>query len=169
MDNEQQIKEKNFVEEFGIVFEQMGVPRMAGRILSRLLISDPPHQSTDKLAAALSASKGSISTTTRFLIQLGMIERFSLPGIRHDYFRIRPGSLNHLTKQKAAQMTTLRQLAERGLELVKDKNLQIRQGLEEMRDIYTFFEREFPALVERWEQEHQEKQASARQFVRKEH
>ena len=153
MNNEQQVEEKNFVEEFGIVFEQLGLTRMAGRILGRLLISDPPHQSIDELAEALSASKGSISTTTRLLIQLSLIERFSLPGVRHDYFRVRPGALDHLTRQRTAQITMLRRLAERGLELVEDKDPLIRGGLEEMRDIYAFYEREFPALVERWEQE----------------
>ena len=29
-----------------------------------------------------------------------------------------------------------------------------RKWLEEMRDIYAFLEQEFPALLERWEQEH---------------
>ena len=162
MNNERQVEEKNFVEEFGIVFVQLGLTRMAGRILGWLLISDPPHQSIDELAEALSASKGSISTTTRLLIQLGLIERFSLPGVRHDYFRIRRGALDHLTRQRTDQITMLRQLAERGLELVKGKNPLIRQGLEEMRDIYAFYEREFPALVERWEQERKRNESRAR-------
>ena len=34
-----------------------------------------------------------------------------------------------------------------------------RKLLEEMRDIYAFFEREFPAMVERWEQEHEKHQS----------
>ena len=89
MNNEQaQGEERNFVEEVGLFFEQTGMPRMAGRILGWLLISDPPHQSTDELAGGLIASKGSISTNTRLLIQIGLIERLSLPGVRHDYFRI---------------------------------------------------------------------------------
>ena len=47
--NDRQDEEQRFVEEVGIVFEQTGLPRMAGRILGWLLISDPPHQSTDQL------------------------------------------------------------------------------------------------------------------------
>ncbi|TES89068.1 MAG: MarR family transcriptional regulator, partial [Dehalococcoidia bacterium] len=53
-----QAEEKQFAEEVGIVFEQTGIPRMAGRILGWLLISDPPHQSTEQLTKALLASKG---------------------------------------------------------------------------------------------------------------
>ncbi len=152
MDDRQHTKEKHFVEEVSMSFEQSGLPRMAGRILGWLLISDPPHQSTSDLAEALMASKGSISTMTHLLIRIGMIERLSLPGVRRDYFRIRPGAWHHMIKQSGDQITASRQLAERGLELVKDKNPLTRQWLEEMRSTYSFFEQEFPTLLERWEQ-----------------
>ena len=153
MNDERQLEEKRFVEEVGMFFEQGGLPRMTGRILGWLLISDPPHQSIDELAEALLASKGSISTMTRLLIQFGLIERLSLPGIRHDYFCIRPGAWQHMIKHSTDEIRAGRQLAERGLELTKGKSSLTRQWLEEMRDMYIFFEREFPALLKRWEQE----------------
>ena len=132
---------------------------MAGRILGWLIISDPPHQSIDELTSALMASKGSISTATRLLIQIGLIERISLPGVRHVCFRIRPGALQHLLRKKGEMLTIFRQLAERGLELTEGKSLMTRQGLEEMRDMYAFLEQEFPALLERWEQEREKRQS----------
>ena len=143
------------MEEVGIVFEQTGLPRMAGRIFGKLLISDPPYQSTDQLVEALMASKGSISTMTRLLIQIGLIERLSLPGVRHDYFRLRPDAWHHWIRRGLEdEIKMIRQLAERGLELLADKTPLTRQWLEEMRDVYTFLERELPVLLERWEQEH---------------
>ena len=159
MNDMRQSEERSFVEEVGIVFEQTGLPRMAGRILGWLMVSDPPHQSTDQLTEALVASKGSISTSTRLLIQIGLIERVSLSGVRHDYFRIRPGAWQHLIKQSVDQVTVLRQLAERGLELVEGKASLTRQWLEEMRDMYAFFEREYPDLLERWEKEWEKRRA----------
>ena len=153
MQDERQAEKQQFVEEVGIVFEQTGLPQMAGRIFGWLLISDPPHQSTDQLAEALIASKGSISTMTRLLIQIGLIERLSLLGIRHDYFRIKPGAWHQLLKDTVIQTTTFRQLMEKGLDLLEDKAHVNRKWLEEMRDMYAFFEREFPALFERWEQQ----------------
>ena len=148
-----QDKAKNFVEEVGITFEEMSLPRMAGRIIGWLFISDPPYQSSAELAEALMASKGSISTATRLLVQLNLIERFSLPGIRHDYFRIRPTGWHHLAKQRGDQIKTMRELCEHALELLEGKARDNREWLEEMHDMYAFFEREFPALVERWEKE----------------
>ncbi len=157
MDDERQAEKQRFAEEVGIFFEQQGMPRMAGRILGWLMISDPPHQTTGELTQALLASKGSISTMTRLLIRLGLIERISLPGQRRDYFRIKPGAWHQMLKDSLVQTTAFRQLIERGLGLIEDKAHFNRQWLEEMRDMYAFFEREFPALFERWEQEYEKK------------
>ena len=154
MNNEQQLEEKRFVEEVGIVFEQTGLPRMSGRIFGWLLISDPPHQSTAELTEVLMASKGSISTMTRLLIQAGLIERFSLPGIRHDYFRLRPDACQHAIKHGLEdEIKMFRQLCEHGLKLLARQNPLIRKRLEEMHGIYTFLESEFPTLMERWGKE----------------
>ena len=153
MNNNQQTEEKRFVEEVGIFFEQSGLPRMAGRILGWLLISDPPHQTTSELAEVLLASKGSISTMTRLLIRIGLIERTSLSGERHDYFRLKPNAWHQMLKDSLVQVAAARQLAEHGLELLEGKAHVNRLSLEEMHNMYAFFEREFPALLERWEQE----------------
>jgi DNA-binding transcriptional regulator GbsR (MarR family) len=156
MEDGHQTRDKQFAEEVGIVFEQTGMPRMAGRILGWLLIADPPHQSTEQITKALMASKGSISTMTRLLIQIGLIERLSLPGVRHDYFRLRSDAWQHMIgRGLTEEIKMVRQLAERGLELLGDKTPVTKNWLEEMRDVYTFLEREFPTLLERWEREHQ--------------
>lgn len=161
MQDGQQAEKQQFVEKVGIVFEQTGLPRMAGRIFGWLLISDPPHQSTDQLAEALIASKGSISTMTRFLIQISLIERLSLLGVRHSYFRLQPDALCHMIRHGVEdEVKMFRQLAEHGLELPADKTPLTRKWLEEMRDMYAFFEQEFPALVEHWEQQRNVKQST---------
>ncbi len=161
MNNERQSEKKEFVEEVGIFFEQSGLPRMAGRILGWLLISDSPHQTTSELAEALMASKGSISTMTRLLIRIGLIERTSLPGKRRDYFRIKPGAWHQMFKVSLDQTTAFRQLAEHGLELLEGKAHVNRLSLEEMHNMYAFFERELPVLLERWEQECKKKRVTS--------
>lgn len=147
-----QLKQMHFVEDVGLSFEMVGLPRMAGRIFGWLLISNPPHQSPRELATVLQASKGSISTMTRLLLQISLIERISLPGQRRDYFRIKPHAWTELTRQRMTQITLFRQLAERGLEMLQEKDPQLRQRLEEMRDMHAFLEQELPMLLERWEQ-----------------
>lgn len=126
---------------------------MAGRIFGWLLISEPPHQSTNELIEVLQASKGSISTMTRLLIQLRFIERISLPGERRDYFCIKPGAWSQLTQNQLERVKDFRQLADKGLEMLVDKDPSRSARLEEMRAIHAFWERELPLLHQRWEEE----------------
>lgn len=144
--------EQFFVERAGIVIERLGMPRMAGRVLGWLLICDPPHQSPGELAAALQASKASISTTIRLLIGFGIVERAAIPGKRRDYFRIREDVWSRITEERMQLITPLRELAEEGLALRADAGTEAIEHLREMRDFYAFYERELPALIERWRQ-----------------
>lgn len=149
----------HFIEEVGLMFELVGLPRMAGRIFGCLLVSDPPWQSSGELATALQASKGSVSTMTRLLIQISLIERVSLPGDRRDYFQIKPNAWAQLTKQRLAQVTAFRQLAERGLRLMDNTAPHLKGRLQEMHDVHAFWEQELPLLTERWERQWQRQQA----------
>lgn len=126
---------------------------MAGRILGWLLIANPSHQSHRELAEVLAASKGSISTTTRLLIQVGLVERVSLPGDRLDYFRIKLGAWSSLMEQRLGQISAIRQIAERGLELVDRDDAEQNQRLQEMYDIHAFFEQQWPELLASWQQQ----------------
>jgi len=146
-----QAERQHFVEEVGLLFETTGFPRMAGRVFGWLLISNPPHQSPGELAEVLQASKGSISTMTRLLEQIGLIERVSLPGHRRDYFRIKLNAWSELSKRRMEQVIAFRKLAERGLLLLHNEPPELAQRLEEMRDIHAFFEAEFPLMLDRWE------------------
>jgi DNA-binding transcriptional regulator GbsR (MarR family) len=150
---EQPFDRTHFVEEVGLMFEMVGFPRMSGRLFGALLISNPPYQSNGELAEMLQASKGSISTMTRLLIQIGLIERVSISGDRRDYFQIKPHAWAQMTKQRIAQITAFRNLAERGLKLLADEPPKLTQRLQEMHDIHAFLERELPLLDERWVQE----------------
>jgi DNA-binding transcriptional regulator GbsR (MarR family) len=139
---------KQFIEDMGIHFEEMGLPRMAGRIFGCLLVCEPQHQSSEQLANIVAASKGSISTMTRLLIQSGVVERMGLPGKRDTYYRIKPGSWSELMRARISHVTRLRELADRGLTLLADRDPKLRQRLQELRDFYAFLEQEMPALLD---------------------
>ncbi len=125
--------------------------RMAGRVLGALLVAEPAEQSADDLAATLRASRGSISTATRYLIQVGFVERVSKPGERRDFYRNKHGAWVGLTRRGVEQLGMFRELAERGLALLESGDPEAKLGLEEMRDFYAFAEREFPEVFARWE------------------
>jgi DNA-binding transcriptional regulator GbsR (MarR family) len=146
--------ERSFIEEVGVVFEQTGLPRMAGRLFGWLLISDPPYQSPSELAEVLRASKGSISTSIRLLTQNGFIERYVIPGSRHDHFQLTEGSIKKLIQHGLEQeIKMFRALSERGLELTKALAPKRKTWLKEMQSRYSYLETAFPALLEKYNSE----------------
>lgn len=142
-----------YLEEFGLLFEQFGGSRMLGRVLGALMISDPPELSAEELAGLLKASRGSISQSTRTLVQMGMVRRSSRPGERRDYFRVRRGAWVEATRRQMSGTVMFREMAERGLDLLDSDSPETRRNMEEMRDFYAHWERELPAIFERWEKE----------------
>ncbi|RPI81620.1 MAG: MarR family transcriptional regulator [Chloroflexi bacterium] len=144
-------EELMYVEKVGLHFEQLTLPRMAGRIFGWLLISESPLVSMSELVDVLQASKSSISSMTRLLIQIGLIELVSLPGERRDYYRIASNAWANSLKDRLAQAHTFRQLAEEGLALLIGSDPERLQRLEEMHSLYAFLEAELPKLLERWQ------------------
>jgi len=139
-----------FVERIGEFFAKAGHQRIAGRVLGWLLVCDPPHQSADDLQRLTHASKASISISLRVLTAIDLVERVGVPGERKAHYRIRPGAWTTDLRGKLSQFTALRQLADEGLAALDGVPASRRERLEGMRDLYQFFEREFPELIERW-------------------
>ena len=148
-------EQKHWIEDIGLYFEQMGLPRMAGRVLGVLLISDPAEQSINSLCEILQASKSSISTTTRLLTEMGLIERVPSPVPRRAYFQFKPGGWVLFIRQRLRLWASLHQLAERGLELLHGQDPALRERLQEAHDMFSAIEEELPDLLERVESRHQ--------------
>ena len=148
-----QLEELHFIEDIGLFFEQMGLPRMAGRILGALLISDPPEQSITDLTSTLKASKSSISIMARLLLEHGLIERVPSPVPRRDYYRFKPGGWILYMRQWLALMSALHDITERGIALMNSKDIDLQERLIEAHDLFSMLEEDFPALLERLERE----------------
>jgi DNA-binding transcriptional regulator GbsR (MarR family) len=146
------LEETHFIEDIALFFEQMGMPRMSGRILGALLISDPPAQSITEIAERLKASKSSISIMARLLTENGLIERVPSPLPRRDYYRFKPGGWVLYMRQWLGLMASLHQITERGMALLADKPPQLKERLREAHDLFSFVEEEFPPLLNRLEQ-----------------
>jgi DNA-binding transcriptional regulator GbsR (MarR family) len=155
-------QEKHFIEDVGLLLEESGLPRMAGRILGLLLICNPPHQSPSELAEKLRASKGSISTMTRLLVEMDLIERIALPDDRRDYFQIKRDAWSQIIMFEVSEFVAGRQLTERGLALMENEPPELQERLQEARDLYAFLEHEAPLLIERWNKVREKRAAKKR-------
>lgn len=146
-------KKQEYIEEMSMVMEGFGLPRMAGRVFGALLVADPPEQTAEELADTLQASRGAISGATTLLETMGFIDRTRKPGDRRDYFRNKPNAWYEAMTKEIMMMSTLRQLAEKGLKVVQTDDIEVTRGLRELRDMIQFFEKELPPIFKRWEQE----------------
>ncbi len=151
-DQEKQLGFAHYIEQWGMLFELLGATRMMGRILGWLLICDPPEQTAKEIADAIDVSIGSISTATKTLNQGAMIERIGLPGQRSVYFRIKPGMWTQLLKTRMGRLAAMRELADKGMDLLSPADDDAKLRLREIRDYCAFVEKEFPILLERWEE-----------------
>ncbi len=150
-------EKRQFVEDMGLRYEEFGLPPMAGRIIGWLLVSDSPSQTAAELAAVLGASPGSISTNTRILMQMGIVERIAMPERRGHFYQIRAGAWAELVRAKLDHIQKVRRLAEQGLETFRTESDQVRERLRDLHDFYAFVERELPTLLESWESRHDER------------
>lgn len=141
-------EEQRFIEDVAVLLEDFRLSRMAGRIVGRLLVAVPAEQASDELAASLGASKGSISTTTRQLIDLGLVERLGIPGERRDYFRIRRGSWERLIAARLRGYEEMHLVAERGLRLPVAKDPDVRDRIDGMHLVYEVLAEHVPAMLE---------------------
>src|SRR5664280_3354770 len=144
------ISAERFVEEIGLVFDSMHLPRMAGRVLGAILLGPTDGMTAADLAETLQASKGSISNMTQLLIHYRFIERTVRGGDRRDRFVVKSGAWARMMLWRVELLQRLQELAADGLELLgPDGNPE---PLEEVRDMYAFLERELPKLFERFEE-----------------
>ena len=153
---------REWVEELAMLYEREGLPRMAGRIFGWLLVCEPPEQTMEQLAAALQGSKASMSTMTRLLETAGLIARMRPPGARRDAFRILPDQWPNMWRSRMQVLSAAAALTRRGRALVAGRPPESRRRLDDIHDLYCWFEKEYPRLLSRWERERRPRRRPAR-------
>lgn len=127
-----------------------GMPPMAARMWSWLTICEPPEQTAAQLAEELHASRGAISSAARHLADARLIRRSRRRGDRSDYFSAPPAMIRTLLANVEALLRQGRQIADEGLALFADRSAESRARLQEIRDVYAFYEREWPSVTKRY-------------------
>jgi DNA-binding transcriptional regulator GbsR (MarR family) len=144
--------EREFIERLGLLIEAEGLPRIAGRIMGFLVVNGGPCHAAD-LAEQLEISHGSVSTNTRLLEQLGVLERTSFPGDRAAYYQLSPdpyasllgGSLARLQKMRTFLADSRRDLA--------DSPPDARRRLIAMERFYHLAAKQTEEFLARWQSE----------------
>lgn len=107
-----------WVEQVTAFLARDGFPPIAGRILGWLLICDPPEQSAAAIAAAIGASRASLTTNMQVLMVMGVVSRRSRPGERTAYYRVEDAAWERLMRQRIAGLAAFCQITDAGMGLV---------------------------------------------------
>lgn len=142
----------NYIEECGILFEQFGMTRMAGRIFGYLIVSDKQEASFNDIRDALKASKGSISGTTNQLINAGFLEPVSLSGDRKTYYRLNRIEVAKLLEARLQLFEKFSELTSKGRKL-KKKSDDISDWLIEISTFYDWIGDQIISVIQKWEDE----------------
>ena len=106
----------SFIERMGMLTEEDGLPRIAGRIFGLLLLT-PGDLSLDELASRLEVSKASVSSDARRLEMRGLLERRTRPGDRRDYYAIAPDAFACSIESRLQRVRRFHELLENGRDL----------------------------------------------------
>lgn len=143
---------EEFVEDAGVFFERLGLSRTSGRIIGWLLTDSDGSTDAPRLCAKLATAKSSVSVALRQLETARLIERYRSPGERRVRYRVVGDVFGRAFRAKMAELEAFTDLVARGLDVVGDDPVP-RQRLQTMSAMYAFMTREFPKVLDRWDQE----------------
>jgi len=144
-------QEIQFIEKYGLFFEKnSSFPRIAGKIFGYLLICNPPEQTQQQIAESLNIAKGSASTIIKLLVQTQILEEFTKPNIRPKYYRIRQGGWEKLFLTKLQHLSVVRTLLGEGRNLLSKKPKELVKRIDDLDNLYDFFEKELQILISKW-------------------
>ena len=149
-----------YTEETALMFEKLGMTRMAGRVFGTLIVSKQESLSFDQICETLDASKGSISGTTKQLVEIGLIEPVSLPGDRKTYYRITKIELGDLLKSRMQMFSKFSENLTKGRSL-RDKEDEVSQWLLEASTFYSWIGSEMDQVIDKW---HDQKDEIIKQY-----
>lgn len=141
------------VEQTGVWFSSLGVPRAAGQMFGYLLVCDPGEQSAGDIAEGIGMSRASVSSSARLLGSMNAIEERHRVGDRKTYYRLRHDWWIEVATAKISGFEQLADIARRSR---ADGGLTRTDGLEELIEFSDFWATEIPKLAERWNRRQQE-------------
>ncbi|WP_010693599.1 GbsR/MarR family transcriptional regulator [Saccharopolyspora spinosa] len=141
---------EDFIESFAGLYSSQ-LPKMAARMLAALLVTEDTELSSRDLIETLGASAATVSNSGRLLLRLGMVERTVSPETRRDLYRIRDDVWVRMYREAGKTVGSTIKLLNEALDERRWRHSRATERMREMRDFYTFLDRDIPEMVTRYE------------------
>lgn len=140
--------ERQFIESVSLVIEQVGFPRIGGRLVG-LMVLAPRPLALEEIAALLKVSRASVSINTRLLIAGGVLKPCAMAEDRRRFYTMEPNFFEHRIQSLDRYLQSLRTLSEEGMHSIAPENTEARQRLQSANLFATFLGAQVHALVPR--------------------
>ena len=143
---------RQFVQTFAQTWADAGQSMMDGRVLGFLLVMDEDYISSADLGKALSASPGSISVSTRRMLDTALIRRHWIPGDRNHYFAAQPDPWGSFLAYGFEPTSRIRAAIRSAEDLLPDLGRASLERVENSLDYFDWLESRKVTLVAEWEE-----------------
>ncbi|MFL6141514.1 MAG: GbsR/MarR family transcriptional regulator [Labedaea sp.] len=138
-----------FVERFGLLLTEAGMPRMPARVFAALLSSESGKGTAAQLATMLRVSPAAISGAVRYLDQVGLIVKARDPGERRDHYEVEDDLWFEMYGNRDKQLRSWLGVLADGVAAVGD-GTRAGERLDQTRRFMEFLIKEMGGLMERW-------------------
>jgi hypothetical protein len=138
-----------FAERMAATLASAGFPPMAARVLMALMTEEDGRATAEELGAKLGASAAAISGAVRYLQNLNIIHRLSIPGSRRHRYELPDTVWYDATSSQMPLYTQLIGVAENGV-LAMPPGSRMAKRTAEMADYFRFVRERMPAVSAEW-------------------
>jgi len=145
-------KRDDFVERMGGALTDAGLPRLASRVFSALLVDDDGRMTSTELAEALGVSAGGVSGAVNYLAQVRMLrrERERERGGRRDVYVVDDDAWHSAMMNKNRTYGPMQAALAAAVDSLGEDHPAHRR-LVLTHEFLLFVDREMDTLAERWE------------------
>jgi len=125
-------RQRELIEEYGMLMEDMGYQPVTARIAGMLLIMDKEIYTFDEIVSELNISKSTASVAIKNLLLRDVIEYTTLPGDRKRYFRTKITSIDQEGKEFINWLKRFQKVTKENLELKEKKESRVSFYIKEL-------------------------------------
>lgn len=144
-------KQKELIEEFGVLNEKYGLPPAECRVWGLFLVADKVELTFDEIMETLNLSKGGTSNALNRLMMTHHIEYITKLGDKKRYFRCKMNNWTQMTKENFEKFDDLNIILKEILKARTSKTPQFNKDLKEVTEFLDFVYKEIMLAIHKWE------------------
>ncbi len=118
-------KQKELIEQYGILLEEMGYQPVTARVAGLLSVMDKELFTFEEIVEELNISKSTASVAIKNLLVRDAIEYITLPGDRKRYFRTKLANMDKGSKDFIVWLKKFKKLMQDTVELKENQDSRI--------------------------------------------